>query len=280
MNMMRRLITAALLLTMLSGCQMSDSRTDEGRYVLEQAVKARSHSSRVQFLVIHYTVGSFPQALQVLTEDEVSAHYLIPAVPPLYHSKPMAWQLVPESQSAWHAGVSHWRGYSHLNQVSIGIELENPGQRDTASGAEWTPYPASQIALVADLARDIIRRYAIAPPNVVAHSDIAPQRKTDPGPLFPWQALAEQGIGAWPDPERVAFYLQGRAPHAAVDRRTLLEKLGRYGYEVTEGMSARQQQRVIAAFQMHFRPQRADGQPDAETDAMVDALLEKYGASR
>ncbi|MFP1591062.1 hypothetical protein ACLB1M_09015 [Escherichia coli] len=88
----------------------------------------------------------------------------------------------------------------------------------------------------------------------MAHADIAPQRKDDPGPLFPWQQLAQQGIGAWPDAQRVNFYLAGRAPHTPVDTASLLELLARYGYDVKPDMTPREQRRVIMAFQMHFRP--------------------------
>ena len=113
--------------------------------------------------------------------------------------------------------------------------------------------------------------------NVVAHADIAPQRKDDPGPLFPWQQLAQQGIGAWPDEQRVAFYLNGRPPSEPVDPEEVLDLLARYGYQVTPEMTPAQKKRVIIAFQMHFRPQRWDGVADAQTEAIAEALLEKYG---
>ncbi|EPC6747450.1 N-acetylmuramoyl-L-alanine amidase AmiD, partial [Escherichia coli O21,81:H5,27] len=125
--------------------------------------------------------------------------------------------------------------------------------------------------------KDIIARYHIKPENVVAHADIAPQRKDDPGPLFPWQQLAQQGIGAWPDAQRVNFYLAGRAPHTPVDTASLLELLARYGYDVKPDMTPREQRRVIMAFQMHFRPTLYNGEADAETQAIAEALLEKYG---
>ncbi|NYY80025.1 hypothetical protein DMH17_15820 [Raoultella planticola] len=104
-----------------------------------------------------------------------------------------------------------------------------------------------------------------------------PQRKDDPGPLFPWRQLAGQGIGAWPDASRVAFYLNGRPSYQPVDSAELLDTLSRYGYQVTPEMTPAQQKRVIMAFQMHFRPARWDGVADAETQAIADALLEKYG---
>ncbi|MFP1758510.1 N-acetylmuramoyl-L-alanine amidase [Lonsdalea quercina] len=269
-------------LTMLAGCRapVSDEPVSHiGRdYQLYTADVSRNQTSRVRLLVIHYTAEDFDSSLRLLTRGEVSAHYLIPEKPPLSAGVPVAWQLVPESQSAWHAGISYWRGAVQLNYVSVGIELENQGYRcSLLGGCRWVQYNPQQMALLTHLARDILERHQIAPQNVVAHSDIAPQRKVDPGPLFPWKALAEAGIGAWPDAGQVEFYLAGRAPDEPVAVRPLLDKLARYGYEVDGKMTPRQQQRVIAAFQMHFRPQRYDGVPDAETEAIVDSLLEKYG---
>ncbi|EHC42256.1 N-acetylmuramoyl-L-alanine amidase [Salmonella enterica subsp. enterica serovar Alachua str. R6-377] len=151
----------------------------------------------------------------------------------------------------------------------------------------FAPFESAQIQALIPLAKDIIARYDIKPQNVVAHADIAPQRKDDPGPRFPWRELAAhrasrgaswaQGIGAWPDAQRVAFYLAGRAPYTPVDTATVLALLSRYGYEVKADMTAREQQRVIMAFQMHFRPAQWNGIADAETQAIAEALLEKYG---
>lgn len=128
-----------------------------------------------------------------------------------------------------------------------------------------------------DLSKDIVARYGIPPTRVVGHSDIAPQRKIDPGPLFPWHALAQAGVGAWPDEATVAARLGGRDPRAPVDVRELQLKLARYGYDVpTDGMLDVRTRRVFAAFQMHFRPSDYAGNPDAETDAIAQALLDKY----
>ena len=184
---------------------------------------------------------------------------------------------MPESELAWHAGISFWRGTNRINDTSVGIELENRGWQKTSGVKQFTPFEPAQIAALVPLAKDIIARYNIRPENVVAHSDIAPQRKDDPGPLFPWQALAMQGIGAWPDPARVAFYLNGKPRDELVEQKVLLDLLARYGYEVTDNMTNAQQKRVIVAFQMHFRPARWDGVADRETLAIVEALLERYG---
>lgn len=277
---MKKNLLLLLIALFLSGCQADAPLVDRGSFLLDASHSGQAYDARVRFLVVHYTAGDFPTSLSVLTDEHVSAHYLVPAQPPMRQGKPIAWQLVDESQAAWHAGASAWRGYTRLNASSIGIELENPGYRQTLVGTRWSPYPAQQIALFSALAQQIIARYHIPAQNVVAHSDIAPLRKQDPGPLFPWRALAQSGIGAWPDDSRVRFYLNGRAAEEPVAPAVLVDKLLRYGYSVPDADNARQQRQLIAAFQMHFRPENHQGQADAESDAIADALLDKYGAAR
>jgi len=272
------LLTALALL--LSACSSTGLERHAG-YVVDTRQNALGARPRIKMLVIHYTAQDYPTSLATLTDREVSAHYLIAAAPPRKGGQPTVSRLVPEQQLAWHAGSSYWRGATRINDTSVGIELENQGYRRSAfHGREWYPFAAPQIAALLPLSRDIIRRYGISPQNVVGHSDIAPQRKQDPGPLFPWQWLASQGVGAWPDADRVRFWLAGRPPEQAVNAEQLLTLLARYGYQVTPGMSARQQQQVIAAFQMHFRPGDYRGLPDAECEAIVKALLDKYGAEQ
>ncbi|EPQ0972406.1 N-acetylmuramoyl-L-alanine amidase [Citrobacter farmeri] len=268
------LVALALLLT---GCAGEKGIIDREGYQLDTRHQAQAAYPRIKVLVIHYTADDFDGSLATLTDKNVSSHYLIPATPPLHRGKPRIWQLVPEQDLAWHAGISFWRGATRINDTSIGIELENRGWQKSAGEKYFAPFEPSQIQALIPLAKDIIARYDIKPQNVVAHADIAPQRKDDPGPLFPWQALAEQGIGAWPDAQRVTFYLAGRAPRTPVEMTSLLDLLARYGYEVKPDMTAREQQRVVMAFQMHFRPALWNGVADAETQAIAEALLEKYG---
>ena len=274
---MTRSLATLLLALLLAGCATEKGIIDKGAYELDTRHQAQAAYPRIKVLVIHYTADDFDSSLATLTDKNVSSHYLIPAKPPAPDGKPRIWQLVPESELAWHAGISFWRGTNRINDTSVGIELENRGWQKTSGVKQFTPFEPAQIAALVPLAKDIIARYDIKPQNVVAHSDIAPQRKDDPGPLFPWQSLAQQGIGAWPDENRVAFYLNGRAPNAPASTANLLDLLGRYGYEVKPGMTRMQQIRVIAAFQMHFRPARWDGVADAQSQAIAEALLEKYG---
>ncbi|EHT3056326.1 N-acetylmuramoyl-L-alanine amidase AmiD [Escherichia coli] len=268
------LVAAALL---LAGCAGEKGIVEKEGYQLDTRRQAQAAYPRIKVLVIHYTGDDFDSSLATLTDKQVSSHYLVPAVPPRYNGKPRIWQLVPEQELAWHAGISAWRGATRLNDTSIGIELENRGWQKSSGVKYFAPFEQAQIQALIPLAKDIIARYHIKPENVVAHADIAPQRKDDPGPLFPWQQLAQQGIGAWPDAQRVNFYLAGRAPHTPVDTASLLELLARYGYDVKPDMTPREQRRVIMAFQMHFRPTLYNGEADAETQAIAEALLEKYG---
>lgn len=274
---MKRVLWLGALALLLTGCAGEKGIVEKAGYQLDTRHPAQAAYPRINVLVIHYTAEAFDASLTTLTGKQVSVHYLIPAVPPRHRGKPRIWQLVPEQELAWHAGASFWRGATRINDTSIGIELVNRGWQKQGGKKVFAPFAPTQIEALIPLAQDIIARYDIRPQNVVAHADIAPQRKDDPGPLFPWQALAAQGIGAWPDAQRVAFYLAGRAPHTPVDTASLLDVLARYGYEVTPGMTAGEQQRVIMAFQMHFRPALWNGVADAETQAIAQALLEKYG---
>jgi len=274
---MKPALVPVLLALLLAGCATEKGVVDKGGYELDTRRQAQAAYPRIKVLVIHYTADDFDSSLATLTDKNVSSHYLIPAVPPQHNGKPRIWQLVPERDLAWHAGVSFWRGATRINDTSIGIELENRGWQKSDGQKRFVPFEPAQIAALIPLAKDIIQRYDIKPQNVVAHADIAPQRKDDPGPLFPWQALAQQGIGAWPDPARVAFYLNGQPRYQPADPAVLLDLLSRYGYEVPENISLAQQKRVIMAFQMHFRPQLWNGVSDKETMAIAEALLEKYG---
>ncbi|CAG9195546.1 N-acetylmuramoyl-L-alanine amidase D [Paraburkholderia tropica] len=250
---------------------------DRGGYVADTHYHARSADSRIRFLVLHYTEGDEADSLEELTRENVSAHYLVPEHPPLRDGKPVVLQLVPETQRAWHAGVSEWQGTTELNAASIGIENVNSGPHDTPAGRTWAPWPPDQVAAIISLSKDIVTRYGIPPTRVVGHSDIAPQRKIDPGPAFPWKQLYDAGVGAWPDDATVQADLAGRAPDAPADVRGLQMKLARYGYEVaTDGVLDERTRRVFAAFQMHFRPSDYSGTPDAQTDAIAQALLDKY----
>ena len=222
--------------------------------------------SRAQYLVLHYTEGDFPRSLTILTQGSVSSHYLVNSDPPTIY------RLVDESRRAWHAGVSSWQGQTQLNAASIGIEIVNPGYRDTPEGRIWYDYPQPQIDAVIALAKKIVAEHQIRPDRIVGHSDIAPQRKIDPGPRFPWKQLADAGLFPWPDAARVA---DRKADYgkALPDVEWFQRKLARHGYAVpSNGLLDAETVRVVTAFQMRYRPYRFDGVPDAETAALLDVL--------
>ena len=266
-----------ILFVWLSGCQTNTTLDERDEYIIDTSYSAKNFNERVRYLVFHYTAETDEDSLRLLTEGETSAHYLVTTKPNYIKQKPVVLQLVSENQRAWHAGNSSWNGKHNLNDSSIGIEIVNLGYTETEQGKKFYPYPPEQVDLVARLARDIIDRYNIPPERVLGHSDIAPQRKSDPGVKFPWKALAAQGVGAWPDEETINKYLAGRSPESPVFAKSLQMALAQYGYQIPQhGELDQETQNVIIAFQMHFRPQNISGNPDAETEAIVLALLEKY----
>ncbi|HEN3656048.1 TPA: N-acetylmuramoyl-L-alanine amidase [Yersinia enterocolitica] len=278
---MRKLLSTGLLL-LLAGCSSSHRDNphqliDRGEYKVDTSTPSIAQNERVRFLVLHYTATDDAESLRLLTQGDVSAHYLVKTHPEILDGKPVVLQLVPESQRAWHAGVSYWQGRNSLNDTSIGIEIVNKGFTERMLRREWYPYNESQIELIERLTKDILERYNIDPANVVAHSDIAPLRKSDPGPLFPWKRLAEQGIGAWPDDATVTKYIDGRNKNDLASVAIIQQALAHYGYQIPQsGELDDETSQVIKAFQMHFRAQDFSGVPDVETEAIALALVEKY----
>jgi len=205
----------------------------------------------IDMLVLHYTgMQSAAEAIDRLCDPEakVSAHYVV-------EEDGTLWRLVPEERRAFHAGVSCWQGEQNLNHCSIGIEIVNPGH-------EWgyRAFPEAQMAAVEELCRDILSRWRVPAYRIVGHSDIAPDRKSDPGELFDWRRLARARIGLWPEPGAEQARRRGRGV-GVVERAGALADLARIGYCV----SAATERVAVAAFQRRFRPQRWDGLIDGET---------------
>lgn len=216
-------------------------------------------------LILHYTgMPTADGALDWLTrsESEVSSHYFV-------FEDGRIVQLVPESARAWHAGKSFWRGETDINSASIGIEIANPGHP-----GGLPPFPPRQIAAVIELCRDILDRNQIAPERVLAHSDVAPVRKIDPGESFPWATLAASGIGHWVDPSPVSggrFFQQGDSGPPVEALQAMLALFG-YDVPVSSEFCARTKG-VVEAFQRHYRQQRVDGIADASTIDTLHRLL-------
>jgi len=265
---MTRLI-ALLLTALLAGCTTVPAPVTSGGVPIDTSRSARGQDSRVLFLVLHYTVADFPIAMKVLTEHEVSAHYLLSDETP-----PRIFRLVDESRRAWHSGASAWKGHRMLNASSIGIEIVHPGFKLGPDKERiYQPFSEAQMQVLIPLLQDIVKRHGIRPDRILGHGEVTPSYKEDPGPTFPWRRLAELGITPpWPEATRVAAQRE-RFDALLPDIAWFQRALAQHGYAVeTTGQMDEQTQRVLMNFQMRYRPERHDGAPDAETAALLHVL--------
>lgn len=231
-----------------------------------KAVKSLNYndrtSSTVKYLIFHYTgMATGAAALERLCDPEasVSAHYLI-------EEDGTVFNLVDEEKRAWHAGVSKWENDTDINDLSIGIEIVNPGHSYPGYVGGYRAFPEIQMDSVKKLSLVIIGRHAIKPFHVLGHSDVAWRRKIDPGELFDWRDLAKEGIGCWP--EKVPID-NGKA----VSSRDFIKNLKIFGYD-TEGCEQNISE-ITAAFQRHFRQSNIDGELDYETFYLLENLLKQ-----
>ena len=224
-------------------------------------------------LILHYTgMGGGEVARRWLCDPAsgVSCHYLV-------HEDGRIVQMVAEDRRAWHAGAGNWRGRADVNSHSIGIEIVNPGHghgHGKDRNQDYPDFPEVQIGAVIGLCRDILSRHAIPAEFVLAHSDIAPGRKSDPGEKFPWDRLAEAGIGHYvtPSPLRGGrFFGRGDAGEPIAAWQAMLAA---YGYGVsTDGTFDEATRQATLAFQRHFRREKVDGIADASTIETLHRLL-------
>lgn len=215
----------------------------------------------VSLLVLHYTgMESGDAALARMRDPEakVSAHYMV-------REDGRIVRLVAENGRAWHAGVSKWQGLDDLNSRSVGIEIVNGGHDYPAPGGQLPPYPDVQVAAVIALSRQIMAHYAIPPKGLVGHSDIAPSRKIDPGEHFPWQRLAEAGLGLWPQPDTGAACVWSGG-----DASCLNAHLAAIGYDITDVPAA------LRAFQRRWMPASITGMADADTLRRLAQIAAAY----
>jgi len=226
---------------------------------------ARRGVKRPDMLILHYTgMQDCGAALQRLCEksSEVSAHYLV-------FEDGRVVQMVPEKKRAWHAGVSSWEGASDINSRSIGIEICNPGH-----DFGYPDFPKKQVEAVIALCKDIVKRNKIRADRVLAHSDIAPARKQDPGEKFPWAKLHKAGIGHWRKPAPISKKTGFKRGQRGEKIRIAQEMLRSYGYGISaSGRFDQSTQEAVTAFQRHFRPARVDGRLDASTLATLQKIL-------
>jgi N-acetylmuramoyl-L-alanine amidase len=230
----------------------------------------RKDNRQPDMVVLHYTgMPSASAALEYLgaPSSQVSAHYVV-----CEDGKVI--QMVQESRRAWHAGAALWAGETDINSCSIGIEIVNPGH-----DLGYPEFPKHQIAAVTALCRSIQTRHTIPPVRVLAHSDVAPTRKQDPGEKFPWRTLYDSGIGHWVKPTPITpngeILTLGDRGEAVESMQT---SLGEYGYGVSiSGNYDSVMHEVVAAFQRHFRPERVDGITDTSTRQTLHDLLAQRG---
>lgn len=225
----------------------------------------RRDGMRPDMIVLHYTGMQSGEAAEMWLcnpESEVSSHYIV-------HEDGRIVQMVRETDRAWHAGRSSWRGVTDINSCSIGIEICNPGHE-----FGYPDFCAPQIEAVIALCAGISMRHGVAPERVLAHSDVAPGRKRDPGEKFPWAALHAAGIGHLvpPAPVRGGRFLTAGESGEPVEALQSMLALYGYGLEIT-GFFDAATQAVVEAFQRHFRPALVDGVADRSTIETLHLLL-------
>lgn len=249
-----------------------------------RSYRATGYNERVRFIILHYTAIDKERSIRALTKGEVSAHYLVTDKrwDPVF-------QLVPLEKRAWHAGISGFGRRTNLNDSSIGIEIVNKGYKKTIvdldtenevkniANREFYPYKDYQIKKIGRLLQELVKEYKILPKNILGHSDIAPLRKQDPGPMFPWERLYRKyGIGAWYEVDDFCkFYDEDL--YKKYSEADIQMEFRRYGYEIKiSGKIDGETIKVIGAFQAHFRSDRVTGEMDLETFAVLKALNKKY----
>lgn len=228
---------------------------------------ARPANAGVDMVILHYT--GMPTGEAALTRlcdpsAKVSAHYLIEEDGRLF-------RLVDEDRRAWHAGVSRWQDCDNCNHVSIGIELVNPGHE-----FGYRPFPSPQIDTVLALLSDIQGRWSVPASRFVGHSDVAPARKADPGPLFPWDRLARHGFGLWSAQDGADPTPLARTGDRGAQVAAMQERLGALGYGLKpSGLYDHETEAVVRAFQMHWRPNSVTGVFDRGSDIILKDVLDR-----
>lgn len=295
---MKKILVLLSLLFLMVACSSSNTPVKEGKGRSTRRSNSSSignmgkfkvdsdtyvsvgRNERIQFIVVHYTATNNEYSIKELISNRVSTHFLV-----LDEDDNKIYNLVPLDQRAWHAGVSSFRGRTNLNDTSIGIEIVSDGiARDRRNDPNrYPPYDAYleykpiQIEKVAQIIKYVSARYNIPARNIIAHSDIAPSRKKDPGAKFPWKELYEKyDIGAWyNESDKQAFMDEEKFNATSIS--DIKEELRKYGYEINRTNEwDRDSKDVVYAFQLHFNAKNATGDMDLETYAILKALNKKY----
>ena len=252
---------------------MGKFQVDSSTYI------SRGKEERIKFIILHYTALDNVGSIRELTGG-VSAHFLV-----LDEDDNKIYSLVPLEQRAWHAGVSAFRGRTNINDTSVGIEIVNDGiAKEYRSDPNpyhpydhYVDYKPIQIEKVAQIIKYVAEKYNIPARNIVAHSDIAPSRKKDPGAKFPWKELYDKyNIGAWYDEADKQKFMD-EEKFKATSIREIKDELRKYGYEINRFDEwDKESKDVVYAFQLHFNPKNPTGEMDLETFAILKALNKKY----
>ncbi|MDR3258445.1 MAG: N-acetylmuramoyl-L-alanine amidase [Fusobacteriaceae bacterium] len=268
---------------------LSDYEGDSNLKIDNETYKATGADERIKSIILHYTATDDEVGKRSLVFGDVSSHYLITSLAddPIY-------SLVEPNGRSWHAGLSSFYGRENLNDTSIGIEIVNMGMEKVANSPpisvffrpieEYIPYSDHQIKKVAYLLTNLINQYGIDPKFILGHSDIAPSRKFDPGPKFPWEFLyREYNIGAWYNEKDKVEFLKKYSDEefALVSPKEIKIELFKYGYNINlNDQWDESSKRVLYAFQCHFNPDNITGEIDKETYAILLALNKKYSTRK
>ena len=230
----------------------------------------KREKNQIKFLIFHYTgMKKESDAINKLTaiQSEVSSHYLIKKNGEII-------TLIPDLYIAWHAGKSSWGNYKFLNKDSIGIEITNSGHK-----FNYKKFPKTQINSVLKLSRFLIKNYKIDPRNILGHSDIAPDRKKDPGEKFPWKYFSQNKVGLWHSIKKKELKKNRKIKITNVDKRNFLKNLFKMGYPKKNQKSLNKERYlkfVIKAFQRRYRQDVVDGKIDQECLIISHNLINKF----
>ncbi len=267
-----RVVFALMMLGLVSSCTNASEPLK-----IDSSYRTSSYNERIHFIIVHYTAENNEESLKVLTENRVSAHYLI-----MQGDYPV-YQLVDDDKSAWHAGASSFAGRQNLNDTSLGIEIVNEGIVQKYRGQQSYPiydhfveYDEVQFKKIGKLLKQLSQTYQIKPQYILGHSDVSPGRKSDPGAKFPWERLyREYGVGAWYDENDKRQFI--KAGLDGVSIQDIKREFRAYGYTINDTNEwDKASQDVVYAFQLHFNPRNATGKMDLETYAILKALNKKY----
>ena len=222
---------------------------------------------QIKFLIFHYTGMRLEvDAIKRLTkiQSEVSSHYLI-------KNNGEIVVMVPETYIAWHAGVSFWKDYKSINKYSIGIEISNPGHSH-----KYKKFSIKQIKSIVKLSKYLIKKYNIKPISILGHSDIAPNRKKDPGEKFPWKYLATEKIGFWHDLNSKNLIKERKLKINDQQKKEFIKNLSKIGYlKGYNIVRLKNLKKIIIAFQRRFRQDLVNGIIDQECLLISKNLIKK-----